>query len=70
VAEYKALVNGLRIATKLGVQWLYICKDYKIVVNQVMGELNYCDSRVVAYRQELRRLEEKFDDFELHHILR
>jgi ribonuclease HI len=35
-----------------------------------MGELNYCDSLMAAYRQEVRKLEEKFDSFELHHILR
>jgi hypothetical protein len=35
-----------------------------------MGESNYRDSCMVAYRQEVRRLEGKFNDFELHHILR
>jgi hypothetical protein len=35
-----------------------------------MGELNCLDSHRAAYHQEVRRLEEKFDDFELHHILR
>jgi hypothetical protein len=35
-----------------------------------MGELNYCDSRMAAYRQEVRKLEEKVDGFELQHILR
>jgi ribonuclease HI len=70
VAEYEALIIGLHIATKLGVQWLYIHDDSKLVVNQVMGESNYHDSCMAAYRQEVRKLEEKFDGFELHHILR
>jgi hypothetical protein len=35
-----------------------------------MGESNCCDSRIVAYHQEVRKLEEKFDGFKLHHILR
>jgi hypothetical protein len=34
-----------------------------------MGESNCCDSRMVAYRQEVRKLEDKFYGFELHHIL-
>jgi hypothetical protein len=34
-----------------------------------MGELNYYDSRMAAYQQEGRKLEEKFDAFERHHIL-
>jgi hypothetical protein len=35
-----------------------------------MGEANCHNSRRAAYRQEVRRLEEKFDGFELHHVLR
>jgi ribonuclease HI len=67
VVEYEALVNGLCITAKLGVQWLYIREDSELVVNQ--GESNCHDSCMAAYRQEVRKLEEKFDVFELHHIL-
>jgi hypothetical protein len=34
-----------------------------------MGESNCSDPYMVAYWQEVRRLEEKFNSFELHHIL-
>jgi ribonuclease HI len=70
VAEYEVLVNSLHIDVELGAQQLYIRDDSKLVINQVMGESNCHDSRMVAYRQEIRKLEEKFDGFELHHILR
>jgi hypothetical protein len=70
VAEYEALVNSLCIAAELGVLWLYIRGDSKLIINQVMGESNYRDSHKATYRQEVRKLEEKFDGFELHHILR
>jgi ribonuclease HI len=70
VAEYEALINGLLIAAKLGIQQLYIRGDSELVVNQFMGESNCRDPRMAAYRQEARKLEEKFDGFELHHILR
>jgi ribonuclease HI len=40
VAEYKALVKGLRIIVELGVQRLYIYGDSELIVNQVMGESN------------------------------
>jgi ribonuclease HI len=69
MAEYEALVNGLRIIAELGVERLYIHGDSKLIVNQVMGESICRDSLMVAYRQEVRRLEEKFDGFKLHHIL-
>jgi hypothetical protein len=47
----------------------YLIK-YNLVVNQVMGESNCHDSCMVTYCQEVRKLKEKFDGFELHHILR
>jgi ribonuclease HI len=49
MVEYEALVNGLRITTKLGVQQLYIRGDSELVIYQVMGESTYCDSRMAAY---------------------
>jgi ribonuclease HI len=49
VAEYEALVNGLHITTELEIQRLYIRGDSKLVVNQVMGELNCHNSRMVFY---------------------
>jgi ribonuclease HI len=50
VMECEALVNGLRIAVKLGVQWLYIRGDSDLIVNQVMGESNCRDSCMAVYR--------------------
>jgi ribonuclease HI len=49
VAEYEALVNRLRITAKLKIRRLYIRGDFELVVNQVMGELNCCDSCMAAY---------------------
>jgi ribonuclease HI len=49
MAEYEALVNGLCITAKLGVQQLYIRGDFEIVINQIMGELMCSDSHMVAY---------------------
>jgi ribonuclease HI len=70
MVEYEALGNGLCITSKLWVQWLYIHGDSKLIVNHMMGESSCCDSRMAAYRQEVRSPEEKFDSFKLHHILR
>jgi ribonuclease HI len=70
VAEYEALVNDVRITAKLRVQRLYICGDFELIINQVMGLSNCRALCIAAYHQEVRKLEEKFDGFELHHILR
>ena len=49
VAEYEALINGLRIAIELGVQRLDVRGDSQLVVNQVMKESNCHDIKMVAY---------------------
>jgi ribonuclease HI len=69
MVEYEALVNGLSITAELGVERLNIYDDSEFIINQVMGESNCHDSLMVSYRQEVRRLDEKFDGFKLHHIL-
>jgi ribonuclease HI len=69
VAEYEALVNGLRITAELRVQQLYIRNDSELVINQVTGESNCYDPHLAAYPKEVRKLKEKIDGFELHHIL-
>jgi ribonuclease HI len=50
VAEYEALVNGMCIIIELGVQRLYICEEFELIVNQVMGELNCHDPCMDAYQ--------------------
>jgi ribonuclease HI len=70
VVEYEVLVNGLCITAELRVQWLCIYDDSELIINQFMGESNCHDSCMAAYRQEVIKLEEKFNGFELHHILR
>jgi ribonuclease HI len=70
VAEYEALINGLRIAIELGIRRLEIRGDSELVVDQVMKEKNCVDPKMVAYCQAVRDLEAKFHGLELHHVLR
>jgi ribonuclease HI len=70
VAEYEALINGLRIAIELGIRRLEIRGDSELVVDQVMKEKNCVDPKMVAYCQAVRDLEGKFHGLELHHVLR
>ena len=58
--EYEALVNGLRIAIKLGATRLYVHDDLELVVDQVMKESSYKSPLMIAYYQEVRKLEDKF----------
>jgi ribonuclease HI len=70
VAEYEALVNGLRIAIELGVRRLDACGDPQLVIDQVMKNSHYRDPKMEAYCDEVRRLEDKFYGLELNHIAR
>jgi ribonuclease HI len=68
VAEYEALVNGLRIAAELGVQCLDARGDSQLVIDQVMKNSHCRDQKMEAYCDEVRRLEDKFYGLELNHV--
>jgi ribonuclease HI len=70
VAEYEALVNGLRIAIELGVRRLDAHGDSQLVIDQVMKNSHCRDPKMDAYCDEVRRLEDKFYGLELNHIAR
>ena len=48
-AEYEALINGVRIAVKLGATWLYVHGDSKLVIYQVMKESSCKSPLMEAY---------------------
>src|SRR5438045_659791 len=69
-AEYEALLHGLRIAISLGIRRLAVRGDSKLVVNQVQKEYSCTSMKMLAYCQEVRKLEGTFDGLELTHLLR
>jgi ribonuclease HI len=70
VAEYEALVNGLRIAVELGVRRLDARGDSQLVIDQVMKNSHCHDRKMEAYYDKVRRLEHKFYGLELNHVAR
>jgi ribonuclease HI len=70
MAEYEALVNGLRIAIELGVRRLDARGDSQLAINQVMKNSHYRDWKMEAYCDKVWRLEDKFYGLELNHIAR
>ncbi|XP_066323124.1 uncharacterized protein [Miscanthus floridulus] len=70
VAEYEALINGLRISIELGILRLDVRGDSQLVVDQVIKESSWHDAKMAAYYREVRQLEDKFDGLELNHIPR
>ena len=70
MAEYEALVNGLRIAIELGVRRLDARGDSQLVIDQVMKNSHCRDPKMEAYCDEVRRLEDKFYGLEVNHVTR
>jgi ribonuclease HI len=70
VAEYEALLHGLRIAVSLGIRRLLCRGDSDLVVQQVMKSWDTKDPNMAAYCAAVRRLEGHFEGLELHHIRR
>jgi ribonuclease HI len=70
VAEYEALVNGLRIAVELGVQRLDARGNSELVINQVMKNSHCRDRKMEAYCDKFWCLEDKFHGLELNHVAR
>jgi len=70
MAEYEALLSGLRIAIELDVKRLDIRGDSQLVIDQVMKESSYHDLKMEAYWKAVRCLEDKFDGLDLNHIAR
>jgi ribonuclease HI len=70
VAEYEALINGLRIAIELGVQRLDAHGDSQLVIDQVMKNSHCRNPKMEAYCDEVRRLEDKFYGLKLNHVAR
>jgi ribonuclease HI len=70
VAEYEAMVNGLRIAIELGVRRLDTHGDSQLVIDQVMKNSHCRERKMEAYCDEVWCLEDKFYGLELNHVAR
>jgi len=68
MAEYEALLSGLRIAIELGVKRVDVRGDSQLVIDQVMKESSCHDPKMEAYCKAVHRLEDKFDGLELNHV--
>jgi hypothetical protein len=70
MAEYEALLSGLRIAIELGVKRLDVRGDSQLVVDQVMKVSSCCNPKIEAFCNAVCPLKDKFDGFELNHVVR
>jgi ribonuclease HI len=70
MAEYEALLCGLKIAIELGVKRLDVRGDSQLVIDQVMKNASCHEDKMEAYCKAMRALKDKFYDIELNHVPR
>jgi ribonuclease HI len=70
MAEYEALLCGLKIAIEIGIKCLDVRGDSQLVIDQVMKNASYHDDKMEAYCKAVWALEDKFYVIELNHVPR
>jgi ribonuclease HI len=70
VAEYKALITGLREARKLGVRRLKVLGDSELIVKQMLGEYRVKNPDLQVLHREARALCEQFESAGIGHNYR
>ncbi|GKD53127.1 reverse transcriptase domain-containing protein [Tanacetum coccineum] len=69
-AEYEALIAGLRIAEKIGVQSLQVNVDSKLVANQVNGTYIAKETDMIKYLEKVKTLASTFWAFSIKQVPR
>ena len=64
-AEYEALLAEITMVQKMGEKAVKIFSDSTLVVGQVQGELEARDLKMQEYLNQVRRLQSRFESFNL-----
>jgi ribonuclease HI len=70
MAEYEALLCGLRISIETGNKRLDVRGDSHLVIDQVMKNVSCQDKKMEAYCNVVRALVDKFYGIKLNHVHR
>ncbi|KAK1679506.1 hypothetical protein QYE76_040354 [Lolium multiflorum] len=70
MAEYEALLHGLRIAKEIGIKHIICCGDPDLVAQQVAGTWNARNSVMAAYRDEVDEIAKYFLGYEVKYVRR
>jgi hypothetical protein len=69
-AEYEALVHGLNIVLSLGIKKLMVYGDSLVVISQINKDWDCSTDSMGKYCAAVRKLEDKFEGLEFHHVER
>ncbi len=70
VAEYQALIEGLRLARSLGVTRLRLCLDSQLVVNQLNGSYRVKTPHLLPLWRQAKDELQNFEAYAISHIPR
>jgi ribonuclease HI/probable phosphoglycerate mutase len=70
IAEYEALLHGLRIAKEIGVQPIMCCGDSDLAAQQVAGTYKARNEVMAAYRDEVDEMTKSFLGYDIKHVRR
>ena len=68
VAEYEALLHGLRIAKEMNISPIRCFGDSDLVAQQVSETWDSKDANMAAYRREVDRIAGHFTGYQVEHI--
>jgi ribonuclease HI len=66
--EYRALIQGLELASEKRCTEVVARGDSKLVVNQVRGEWNVGEPELRPLRDRVQKLADESEEFEIHYI--
>jgi ribonuclease HI len=70
MAEYEALLCGLKIAMETDIKRLDVRGDSQLMIDQVMKNASCHDNKMEAYYKAVRAVEDKFYGIKLNHVPR
>ena len=62
------MLHGLRIAISLGIKRLMAYEDCKVAISQVNKDWDCSSESMEKYYAVVRKLEDKFQGLEFHHV--
>lgn len=70
VAEYTAVIEGLRRAHELGARSVLLRSDSQLLINQLTGRYRVRSAHLQPLHRQVRDLASAFDDVEFRHVRR
>ena len=70
MAEYEALVHGIKLAKEIGIRNILCYGDSDLVVQQCTGSWDTKDANMASYRFLVQQMCGSFEGCEFHHVPR